>query len=323
MCANMRRMGRKRKNNKGLPARVYIKHGAYYYVRPVDGKWIRLAKTLPEMHARLAEVLADVPIARTMRGLFERYQHEVMPTKAASTQRNNMRMLRNLEAAFGNARPDDVQAQHIYGYLDKRSAKTEANREISLLQHVFKKAIRWGAATNNPCVGVERNPEKPERHYVTDAQFLVAYRGAPAMIRYAMAVAYLTGQRQTDVLNLRRRDLLDEGVYFKQKKTGQEVIVEWTPALNKVIRRALTHGDTIAFDYVLRTRNNHRYSASGFQTAWKRLMCRLPNDMQFKFMDIRAKARSDGDDKRLLGHANPDALARVYQRKPTVVRPVR
>lgn len=143
------------------------------------------------------------------------------------------------------------------------------------------------------------------------------------MIRYAMGIAYLTGQRQADILNLRRRDLLDEGIYFKQRKTGNEVIVEWPPALHKAVRRALMHGDTLAFDYVIRTRNNQCYSSSGFQTVWKRLMYKLPEDVRFKFMDIRPKARSDGDDKRLLGHSNPDAMARVYQRKPTVVHPVR
>lgn len=319
----MERMGRKRKHGKGLPARVYVNHGTYFYVRPEDKKWIKLGKTLPEMHARLSEVLSDVPQAKLMAGIFERYRHEVLPTKAPSTQRNNLRMLRNLEEYCGSARPDEIDSQVIYNYLDKRSAPTEANREISLLQHVFKKAVRWGSATHNPCVGIERNKERPERHYVTDEQFIAAYRAAPAMIRYAMGIAYLTGQRQTDVLNLRRRDLLDEGVYFKQRKTGNEVIAEWTPALRKTIRRALTHGDTIAFDYVIRTTTNQHYSASGFQTAWKRLMYQLPESQRFKFMDIRAKARSDGDDKRLLGHANPDALASTYQRKPVVVRPVR
>lgn len=40
-------MGRRRKNNLGLPERMYLIHGAYYY-RPKTGPIIRLAETLPE-----------------------------------------------------------------------------------------------------------------------------------------------------------------------------------------------------------------------------------------------------------------------------------
>src|SRR5699024_12065976 len=50
-------------------------------------------------------------------------------------------------------------------------------------------------------------------------------------------------------------------------------------------------------DYVVRTRKNQRYSSGGFQTAWKRLMKKLPEEARFKFMEIRPKARSDADDK--------------------------
>lgn len=318
----MTRMGRKRRHNKGLPSRVYMRGASYYYVRP-NGKWVRLGKTMPEMLRRLSEIMDDTPDMQRMTGLFARYRGEVIPNKAPKTQRENLRALDRLEAVFGNAAPQEIRPTDVYAYLTKRSAPVAANREVAVLAHVFKQARQWGVIDTNPCIGVQRNRERPSDVYVTDAQFMAAYRIAPPMIRYAMAIAYLTGQRQADVLKLQRQHLLADGIYFKQAKTGNAVIVEWTPALRKTIRRASTHGGTLAFDTLIRTRDNTRYSSSGFQTAWKRLMAKLPEAMRFTFRDIRAKARSDGDDKRLLGHSNPEAMARTYQRTPVNVKPVR
>lgn len=43
---------------------------------------------------------------------------------------------------------------------------------------------------------------------------------------------------------------------------------------------------------------------------------------RFTFHDLRAKAGSDSDDTRLLGHADLRTLNRHYRRKPETVQPV-
>ena len=78
-------VGRKRNGNKHLPRRVYQKHGGYYCVTP-EKKWIRLGATEAEMHRALAELL-DTSATRTLDGLFDRYEREIIPTKAPRTQR--------------------------------------------------------------------------------------------------------------------------------------------------------------------------------------------------------------------------------------------
>ena len=70
----------------------------------------------------------------------------------------------------------------------------------------------------------------------------------------------------------------------------------------------------------------HKYTSSGFQTAWYRLM----DDAfekgviteRFTFHDIRAKAGSDAEDEKLLGN-DRRTLERHYKRKPTTVTPLR
>lgn len=322
-------MGRKRTKNRHLPNRVYIRGASYYYARH-DGKWIRLCKIAEgesAMYRALAEIKEQTLAEPTMRRVFERYRSDVLPNKAPSTAKIQGRQLEALERAFGDMDADSVLPHFVAEFHDLRGRKAPvgANRELALLSHVMRLAIRMGLVPSgvNPCSSIERHKEKPRERYIEHDEYNAVWQRASPSLRVLMDLAYLTGQRQADLIKLRRQDLLDDGIYFKQKKTGRAVIVEWTPALRKTIRRALTHGDTIAFDVVIRTRRNQQFSSSGFQTAWKRLMTKLPEAHRFKFRDIRAKARSDGDDKRLLGHANPEAMARIYQRKPVSVRPVR
>lgn len=310
-------MGKRRKKDKHLPRRVYNKHGAFYFVT-YENKWIRLGETEPEMLRALADL--DNPSSGTMSKVLTRYANEVLPTKGIKTQKDQRKQLERLRRAFGHMSPRHIRPSHIAAYMDKRSAKVSANREVALLSHAFKKAIRWGYLDINPCASVERHTERPSREYVEDEQFMAAYRDAPPPIRYAMAIAYLTGQRQADVLNLHRRQFSDEGITFIQAKTGMGVLVKWSPALTRAVNRALNYG-TPSIGYVIHDGKGNKYSPSGFQSAWQRLM--VGKTYRFKFMSIRAKARTDGEDKGLLGHADPEKMARIYQRKPRPAKPVR
>lgn len=325
-------MGRKRKHDKHLPRRVYISHGAFYFV-DANNKWHPLGRTEHEMFTNLARLKLSHDKKHTMAAIMARYESEVLPTKAPATSRTQAGQLRRLVAAFGHMEIGQVKRSHVAAYLDARTSKVAANREIALFSHVFTKAIRWGLHEGiNPCMSMERNKEKPARRYISDSDFLTVYKLAPAPVRFAMAIAYLTGQRQADILNLKRGQFSDQGIVFTQAKTGAAVLVAWSPALTKAVNRAIKHGGAESITWVVHDGRGNGYTSSGFQTAWQRLMkrCTTPDEHgnqpiaeRFTFRDIRAKARSDGDDKHLLGHANPDAMARIYQRKPVPVSPVK
>lgn len=321
-------MGRPRKTNPDLPSRVYLKNGAYYYV-DYQSKWHRLApggdKTA--LYKALSHLLGGEQ-SSGMAAMFDRYEVEVLPTKAVKTQKDQKAQLKTLRKVFGNMHPKQILPVHIAKYLDRRSAKSMANREIALLSHVFRKIIRWGEAVSNPCSDVERNKETPRTRYVTDAEFGAVYALAPPLLRVLMDLAYLTGQRQADLLKIRVEDLRDDGIYFRQNKTGVQIVVVWSDDLRAVVAQAQalqTDAETIR--YVVAAKNGQLYKSETLRTAWQRLMAGCVEKgvikERFTFHDLRAKARSDGDDKRLLGHANPEAMARVYQRKPVLVRPVK
>ena len=174
-------------------------------------EWARIEGTEPDPNVRTFEVIAL------------RYEREVMPGKAARTQRDNLIELDRLRAVFGRVLIDSIKPHHVRAYLDKRGeqAKARANREKALLSHVINKAREWGYTdAPNPCQGVKGFTEKGRDRYVTDAEFQAVHAAAHPTVRDAMDIALLTGQRPADVLKIRLEDLHDGALHITQ--TGRK-----------------------------------------------------------------------------------------------------
>lgn len=308
-----------------LAPRVYWKHGAYHLVT-LDKEWIRLGATDAEAYKRLAEI--DSPHA-TMIALLDRYVREVLPQKSPATRQAQEAQVINLKRSFGRMAPGEIRPVDVAAYHDARGkdAPVMANRELSLLSHVFKHALRWGIVERNPCIGLGRHKETPRTRYVTDKEFLQVYRRAPIQVRAMMRLARLTGQRESDLLRLRHADLLKDGIAFTQGKTGKKLIVTWTKALRAAERfcKSLPGPTSLTGRWLIHKADGEKYTTSGFQTAWQKLMRRIQEEKleRFTFHDLRAKAASDSDDGKMLGHADAATLRRVYRRLPERVRPLK
>ncbi len=319
-------MGRRRKSRHDLPERVYHKHGAFYFVDRAN-TWHRLGKDFSTAMVRYAELLARPVNITTLGQIFDRYQREVIPTKAPKTQRDNLRQLALLRQAFGHMAPEQVEPHYIYAYMDAREAPVAANREKSLLSHVYSYAIRWGVAGDNPCRLVKRNPEKPRGRYVSDGEFTAVYDMASPQIQVIMDLALITGLRMGDVLALQLQSITDAGLEVRTAKTGKSLLFEWTPALRAAVDQAIALRGNAASMFLICRRRGHRYTVEGFKSNWQRLMRKCMERgviaERFQFRDLRAKTGSDSEDDNLLGHEDPRTLRRHYKRKPTKVTPLR
>jgi integrase len=317
-----------------LPPRVYFKHGAFHYVTLPDRKWIRLGKSESEMYAALAKIKAIDAGAGTMLEYFDRYEKEVIPTKAPRTQLDNLSEIKNLKQAFGKMLPENIKPKHIYAYMDARgaSAKTRANREKSLLSNVFSFMIRWGIVEINPCREVKNFKETPRDRYVEDWEYQAVFSLASSVMQAAMELTAIGGMRQGDILKLKYEDLTETGVPIKQGKTKKRQIFEWTPALREAIKLARSQkrrADSII--YIIANERGQKYTSTGFGSNWQKLMNKALKlgviKERFTFHDLRAKAGSDSDSdeeaKTLLGHSDAATTKRVYRRKPEKVRPIR
>jgi len=318
--------------SRKLPPRVYQKHGAFFYVTNPDRKWIRLGQNESEMYQALAKLKSTDVRQGLMSEFFERYEKEIIPTKAPRTQIDNLSEIKNLKQAFGKMRPEHIKPKHVYAYMDARGAKakTRANREKSLLSSIFSYLIRWGVVEDNPCKNVKGFQEKARNRYVEDWEYEAVLSLASPVLRAAMEIAATTGMRQGDILKLKYNDLTENGVPVTQNKTGKKQIFEWTPALKEAIQSAKQHprhADSLI--YIIANERGQQYTSGGFKCNWQRLMNKALEtgviNERFTFHDLRAKAGSDAEDnaQKLLGHASATTTKRVYERKPSMVKPIR
>lgn len=316
-------MGRPRKHRHDLPQRVYHRHGAYFFVDK-SGKWHRLGADFYEAMVQYAKInSAKSPVTITMAHAFDRYQRDVVPKKALTTQKTNVRELAKLRMAFGHMRPDDVRPRDVYAFMDARQAPIRANREKALLSHVFSYAIRWGMVEINPCRQVSNYKEEARKRYVTDEEFWAVHDLATPLLRAVMKLALITGLRGTDLRALRKSAITDEGVVVKQSKTGNPLLYHWNDDLRDAVNEALELQRGVQSVFLLPNRRGQPYTAHGMATMWTRLMNKYAESggEKFQMRDLRAKSGSDHATGEHLGHQDRRTLERHYRRRPKEVSP--
>jgi integrase len=100
------------------------------------------------------------------------------------------------------------------------STPVAANRAVALLSKAMSLAVRWGWRSDNPCRGIERNPEERRERYLTPAELGrlcdALNRRRDKLEAAAIAFLMLTGGRRNEALTARWRDFeLGAGVWTK------------------------------------------------------------------------------------------------------------
>lgn len=326
---------RKKKTLDQLPPRVYQKHGAYYLVDR-NNKWIRLGKEYKESMKKWAELMGETVAGETVAELWEIYQKEVLPGKAAKTQAGNRKEAVNLLKAFGHVYAADILPRHITAYLRKRAnqgAPIMGNREKALLSHMMSFARNeLGWIDSNPCLKTGRNAEKA-RDRCPEWSEIQAIRGLAApQWQYYIDLKYMTGLRQGDLLTLKQEQITEDGIQIKSSKTQKKGLIAWTPDLKATVDkiRAL---QKVSGMYLFCKPNGRPYTSSGFQSMWHRLMSKAIEAKlikeRFTEHDIRAahatEAASQGIDPQTnLMHTNSGTTAAYLRdKKPTPITPIK
>lgn len=345
--------------NKDLPPRLTSatrtkKNGqtvtTYYYLGKTDAgnpTRITLGTDLNEAKRRWAELERVPEPVETglMRYIFDRYEREIIPTKAVSTQELNRRELRWLRMVFDNAPISQISPQHIAQYRDNRSAKTRANREIALFSHIFNLAREWGYTDReNPCRGVRKNKEKPRRYYAEHEVVRQVLEHGDQALKDAAELCYLTGQRVADTLKMRWADIQNGMLEVEQNKTETRLRIRLTDEsgqrtslgelLDNIRSRAVLSITILALPngrpmnkWTLRDRFDaaRQKAAEKADTQGNE---KLANAIRaFQFRDLRAKAATDKENlteaSELLGHSDKQITQTVYRRLGKVVNPVK
>lgn len=313
---------------------LHFRHGAYYYVRRAGGKvvWRRLSADLSEallLWQRL-EGEAQTP-ARTVKAAIDRYLAASAGKLAVSTISTYGKHRKKLESAFAEfSDVRQIRPFHVRQYLDARSAKASGNQEVALLSGALSHARDLGWIDTNPCHGVRKNPMKPRRRVLSDAEVAALRAAASERMRCLIDLALITALRQSDLLRLRLADLTAEGVSVEHQKTGARVLYQWSPALQEAVARAKRLRRRVGSLYLFSGDRGAALKAATVQAAWTRLRLRV-GIADAHFHDLRATALTAAKEARgidyaqaLAGHASSQQTeAYVAARAVTKVRPIR
>lgn len=124
-------MGKPRQSRKDLPARVYAKYGAYYFVDATN-KWHPLGKEYGEAMQKWAAMVQPVMSKVRMSAVMDAYIKEQLPMRKPRTQQDYLSSIAMLRPVFGNMWPEDVEPKHIYGYMRLRNVPVRANRDVAV-----------------------------------------------------------------------------------------------------------------------------------------------------------------------------------------------
>lgn len=133
--------------------------------------------------------------------------------------------------------------------------------------------------------------------------------------------------RQQDLLALQWSDITKKGISVcpikTQSSTRKKLLILMTPELDSLLK-SLKNSSVYCFT----TRLGLRYTASGFQSIWKRVMTKFIADggVRFHEYDLRGKVATDMDDpvaaQKLLGHKDMSMTEDYIKvRETEVVKP--
>lgn len=198
-------MGRHRRINRNLPQNMRLSRGAYYLTHYVGGKqrWLPLGKDIGPAYARYRELTgAAIPGGRTVNDLVTRFEHEVLPSKRANTQRVYRCWFPAIRKTWGEMQVADLRQPDVAVFLDTYPHKVTANRVVTLLVTMLKKAKRWGWVDVNYIAGIERHEEQARRRIISADEWQALLTAAEPKYRLLLRLARFTALRRSDICGL-------------------------------------------------------------------------------------------------------------------------
>jgi site-specific recombinase XerD len=284
---------RPRKKDRHLPKCLYKRHGGYYLVK--GGVWEPLGRDLAAALAEYGRRHADVPKGLLDRLIDDAFEHiKTRPTvkgkpisqSTAEQYAERVAKIKHLLRFFTapqQIKPKDVAKIKVL----LQATPNMANQVLSVLRSICGYWLEQQLIESNPAVGVTRHAVQKRKRLISDDEFRAIYGHAPPRLQVMLDLWRLTGQRVMDVVTIRRADLKDEGLYFRQEKTDAELIVKWNPELKAAVDRAKSLYGNVRALTLFHTR---RGSAPSYRTVydqWCRAFKRAGvEDVQIR--DLRA-----------------------------------
>lgn len=192
-------------------------------------------------------------IVGTLEEAFAAWEEQQLPAYAnKETRKGYAKSLRQIRPVFGPATWDQVDLPTLKGYLRARTAKTQGNREMSLLSLIWNWSRTEGFTTLPwPAAGMERsrwkNAETPRRMKVADEVWDAIRAEGDQVLKDCMDLGATTAMRLTDCTTvlLPRGDVL----HLEASKTGKEA--EWDLNLSATLPELIARRRALQADHLM------------------------------------------------------------------------
>jgi len=309
---------RPRKQDRHLPACMYLKHGRYWLVK--KGQWHNLGSDYSEALQEYAKLQALPAIKKNgMPELIDKVLDVHLKRVSKNTASGYRKIATRLKVMLADFTPQQVKPKHIAAIKIKLAdTPNMCNRFISLLRVVFSYALEWELVESNPCIGVRKHKEHSRTRYVTHNEFNALLSHLPERMHNLFTLVYLTGQRIGDVLKLHQSNITDKGIAFVQQKTKTKMLIHITPDISNVLAHIQPNNNGWLF-YGWQNGGAMNYSTArkAFSDARKAAGLKdLPS------RNLRAKSLTDANEEgksaqKLGGHKNASTTTRYLRgRKP-------
>jgi integrase len=319
-----------------LPPRVHPKGRWYYLVssetaegQPRKRVWTKLTRIrdgVPALYHKLADLATREVAPDRMPALVVDWHKEIGAVHSKKTQANDRWVMNTISTAFAEFTAGQVKTSDCVTFLQPYKAKPRTHNEMRAgLRELmrFAETKDYREPGTNPVDSIKTVSTPARDKYISDSELrrikVAAMTGKDGkrtrsgpMLCALIDLAYLTGQRFSDLLDLRWSKKLatdktgavvapyisELGVHFKPSKTagstGAKILIGWTPRLKEVVDRIAALGRR-NLHYVVTTQDAQQYRYSGASTAWQRAVKRA-GVHNCHFNDIRAKAITDKEE---------------------------
>ena len=177
---------------------------------------------------------------------------DIMKAKASAS--DDLARAVHLKAEFGNRKAAQItplmvdnfrikMKKTISEHTDKPYSGATINKMVSLARRIYYLGMDAGMVKSNPFARRGTFKEEPKGHYIPDHEFWMIYKHLPDYLKPVVLVAYLTGMRRGEILELEwDRVNLSEGyvdltpddtktdeprrIYFNSIKELKDVFIE-------------------------------------------------------------------------------------------------
>jgi integrase len=268
----------------------------------------------------------ETNITVTVSQILDGYEAACLHELGLRTQRDYRRHLIHLRRRFGHLDANALKPRDFGPFLTEipsgKKGRVQRVRQLAVLSAAFTYAVSFSYQMEiNPLRQVKRPKFKPRTRYVTDEEYDAVRAIAPKRMRLTMELAYLTGQRQGDILGLRWADI-DDKIHFVQGKTGKRLGMRIGPKLEAVLDECwnLPKGGCDGGEHVITRTCGGRYTSEGARALWQRTIGQYVRGggKRWNFHDLRGKCVSDSKSLQQAsdraGHLDQKMTKRVYDR---------